>query len=65
MRKPLASVVDLGDLIIVLLTGTLAGLHHRLADDGFDNAADLVADLIELADDYTRRATSGKRPRSD
>ena len=43
---------DLGDLIIVLLASTLAGLRDRLAQDGFDHAADLVADLVEAADDY-------------
>ena len=43
---------DLGDLIIVLLASTLAGLRDRLACDGFESAADLVADLVEAADDY-------------
>jgi hypothetical protein len=43
---------DLGDLIIVLLASTLAGLRDRLACDGFEMAADLVADLVEAADDY-------------
>jgi hypothetical protein len=43
---------DLGDLVIVLLAGTLAGLRDRLAADGFEQAADLVADLVEVADDY-------------
>ena len=43
---------DLGDLVIVLLASTLAGLRDRLAEDGFEPAADLVADLVEVADDY-------------
>lgn len=43
---------DLGDLVIVLLASTLAGLRDRLAQDGFEPAADLVADLVEVADDY-------------
>ena len=43
---------DLGDLVIVLLASTLAGLRDRLAHDGFDDAADLVADLVEVTDDY-------------
>ena len=43
---------DLGDLVIVLLASTLAGLRDRLAEDGFDPAAELVADLVEVADDY-------------
>ena len=43
---------DLGDFVIVLLTGTLAALRDRLMSDGFASAAELVADLAELADDY-------------
>lgn len=43
---------DLGDLVIVLLASTLAGLRDRLAHDGFDPAAELVGDLVEMADDY-------------
>ena len=43
---------DLGDLVVVLLASTLAGLRDRLAEDGFEPAADLVADLVEVADDY-------------
>lgn len=46
---------DLGDLVVVLLAGTLAGLRDRLAEDGFDPAAELVADLVEIADDYLTR----------
>jgi hypothetical protein len=41
---------DLGDLVIVLLAGTLAGLRDRLVQDGFPNAADLVARLVDEAD---------------
>jgi hypothetical protein len=47
---------DLGDLVIVLLAGTLAGLRDRLVDDGFCPAADLVADLVDVTDDYLTRA---------
>jgi len=43
---------DLGDLVIVLLAGTLAGLRDRLAQDGFPKAADLVARLVEEADGH-------------
>lgn len=43
---------DLGDLVVVLLASTLAGLRDRLAADGFDPAAELVADLVEITDDY-------------
>jgi hypothetical protein len=48
-------MTDLGDLVIVLLAGTLAGLRYRLADDGFGRAADLVCDLVELSDVYITR----------
>ena len=50
LREP-----DLGDLLVCLLAGTLAGLRDRLADDGFDPAAELVAELVELIDDYITR----------
>lgn len=43
---------DLGDLVIVLLAGTLAGLRDRLVQDGFPRAAELVACLVEEADGY-------------
>jgi hypothetical protein len=43
---------DLGDLVIVLLTGTLTGLRDRLWDDGFQNAADLIEDLTSRCDRY-------------
>jgi hypothetical protein len=43
---------DLGDCVIVLLAGALAGLCDQLQKDGFSAAAELVADLVELADDY-------------
>ena len=43
---------DLGDLIVVLLASTLAGLRDRLHSDGFVDASELVADLVEITDDY-------------
>ncbi len=43
---------NLGDLVIVLLASTLAALRDRLEQDGFEPAADLVADLVEITDDY-------------
>jgi hypothetical protein len=46
---------DLGDFVIVLLSGTLAALRDRLLADGFATAAELVADLAELTDDYVAR----------
>ena len=47
---------DLGDLIVVLLAGTLAGLRDRLDSDGFAPAAELVADLVEMTDVYLTTA---------
>jgi hypothetical protein len=43
---------DLGDIMVLLLAGTLAGLRDRLDADGFGRAADLVADLVDVADRY-------------
>ena len=43
---------DLGDIVIVLLAGTLTGLRDRLWDDGFHAAADVVADLAYRCDRY-------------
>jgi hypothetical protein len=51
------STPDLGDLVIVLLAGSLAGLRDRLFQDGFADAADLVADLVEVADAYLARVS--------
>jgi hypothetical protein len=51
---------DLGDLVIVLLAGSLAGLRDRLAADGFSDAADLVGDLVEVADGYMAWVTPGQ-----
>ncbi|MDQ3752013.1 MAG: hypothetical protein M3333_03870 [Actinomycetota bacterium] len=52
MRAGHGGAPDLGDLVIVLLASTLAGLRDRLAHDGFDPAAELVGDLVEITDDY-------------
>lgn len=49
---PLTDHPDMGDLIVVLLASTLSGLRDRLAQDGFECAANLVADLVETADAY-------------
>ena len=48
----------LGDLIIVLLACTLAGLHERLCADGYDQPALVVADLVEITNDYLDRLPS-------
>ncbi len=61
MRAPETQQVrepDLSDLVVVLLAGTLAGLRDRLAADGFDPAAELVADLVEATDDYLTSTSS-------
>ena len=49
---------DLGDLIIVLLASTLAGLRDRLEDDGFSTASEFVADLTERCDSYLEEVGS-------
>ena len=46
---------DTSDFIMVLLACTLAGLRDRLTEDGYDDAANVVADLVEIADDYLAR----------
>jgi hypothetical protein len=46
---------DLGDMVVMLLASTLAGLRDRLADDGFPAASDLVSDLVEVTDGYLMR----------
>lgn len=46
---------DLGDIVVLLLAGTMAGLRDRLTDDGFVEAAELVGDLVEIADLYVSR----------
>jgi hypothetical protein len=49
---------DLGDIVLMLLASTLAGLRDRLHEDGFEIAADLVADLVEITDDYLTRVAA-------
>jgi hypothetical protein len=53
-----ASSPTLGDLVIVLLASTLAGLRDRLESDGFAGPAELVADLVDIVDDYIMRLES-------
>ena len=53
--SPGPAPADLGDLVILLLAGTLSGLRDRLHSDGYERSADLVADLVEIADDYVTR----------
>ncbi len=56
MRTADDRFADLGEFMILLLASTLAGLRDRLYEDGFESAADLVADLAEAADDYVTRS---------
>ena len=51
-RTKTVSEADLGDLVVVLLAGTLAGLRDRLAADGCERASELVAELTERCDSY-------------
>jgi hypothetical protein len=46
------SSADLGDIVVLLLAGTLAGLRDRLHDDGFERASGLVGDLVDAVDHY-------------
>ena len=63
-RRPRCDVAsdppELGDLVVVLLASTLAGLRDRLYEDGFDDAAELVSDLVELADALLARGELGE-----
>ena len=53
-----ATSPDLGDLVIVLLAGTLAGLRDRLESDGFDKACGFVSELTERCDFYLSEVAS-------
>jgi hypothetical protein len=55
---PVGTEADLGDLVVVLLAGTLAGLRARLAEDGFEDAAELVATLTTRCDEYLEEVGS-------
>jgi hypothetical protein len=56
-----AGAANLGDFVVVLLAGTLAGLRDRLAADGFERAAELVADLVDVIDAYLARSAGSER----
>jgi hypothetical protein len=49
---------NLGDLVIVLLAATLAGLRDRLQSDGFPDAARCVAETVDITDHYLERLES-------
>ena len=53
---PAEPCAELGELVLVLLAGTLQGVSDRLQSDGYEGAAELVADLVEVVDDYLERA---------
>lgn len=55
MRTVEDRFADLGEFMIMLLASTLAALRDQLFEDGFEDAADLVAQLAEAADDYVTR----------
>jgi hypothetical protein len=50
--RPSDDAPDLGDIVVLLLAGTLAGLRDRLFSDGFGRAAEVVAELVDVADRY-------------
>jgi len=58
MQRTNKNQSDLGDLVVVLLASTLAGLRDRLADDGFGEASELVASLTERCDSYLEEVAS-------
>lgn len=60
-----APETDLGDIVVVLLASTLAGLRDRLAIDGFPLAAELVADLVEITEDFLIRVPPEGGPHRD
>ena len=45
----------MGDLVIVLLACTLASLRDHLGAEGYDQPAQVVADLVEITNDYLDR----------
>ena len=58
MQRTTNTEPDLGDLVVVLLAGTLAGPRDRLNADGFPKAAGLVAELTRRCDDYIQEVAS-------
>ena len=60
LTPPLPTAPDLGDLVLVLLASTLAGLRDRLLDDGFQRAADCVADLTTRCDKHLESFVAGR-----
>ena len=50
-----AAETDLGDIIVALLGGIIAGLADKLEATGFVAAAEVMTDLTEITDDYLMR----------
>ena len=46
----------MGELIMVLLASALANLLDRLCADGYDQVGAVVADLVEITNDYLDRS---------
>ncbi len=59
--RPAEPCAELGDLVLLLLAGTLQGLSDRLQSDGYEGAAELVADLVDVLDDYLDRPCAYER----
>jgi len=45
----------MGDLVIILLACSLASLRDQLGAEGYDQPARVVADLVEITNDYLDR----------
>ena len=50
---------SVADIAVVVLAESLTSLRDRLWDDGFHEAADLVADLVTRCELYVERWASG------
>lgn len=57
------SLPSMGDLVLTLLAGTLSALRDRLFQDGFPDHGEVVADLVDVVDDYMAQSVWGPEPR--
>ena len=53
----------MGDLVLTLLAGTLSALRDRLFQDGFVEHGEVVADLVDVVDDYMAQSVWGPESR--
>ena len=60
---PAWSVPSMGDLVLTLLAGTLSALRDRLFQDGFAEHGEVVADLVDVVDDYMAQSIWAPEPR--